>query len=274
MEFKATLIRSTIDERDYIAESLMGTSPALPETYSLIDQLTPVRDQGEYNTCAAETASCIKEWEERKDVGYNGYMSPQFIYNNRANQPSEGMACRDVMDILYKKGICYESDYPYTTTSPISSDVYTKAKNYVIKSYATVTTVDGLKQALYQNGPCLIAFPVYNFGNRFWKIVGNQPLLGGHAVTVVGYDANGFTIRNSWGTSWNGTGYTNMPYEDWGCQWECWTTIDAKSVPPTPPAPPKPVPVTKPTPKPVPKPAPRYIPVINTLRINKNNNHR
>lgn len=42
---------------------------------------------------------------------------------------------------------------------------------------------------------------------------GNPPILGGHAVTVVGYDDSAdleFIIRNSWGTHWGTNGYGRL----------------------------------------------------------------
>ena len=47
-------------------------------------------------------------------------------------------------------------------------------------------------------------------------------------MTVVGYDYNGFIVRNSWGAYWGDNGYCHFPYEDWGKQNEIWTTIDLK----------------------------------------------
>jgi C1A family cysteine protease len=63
-----------------------------------------------------------------------------------------------------------------------------------------------------------------------------EKLLGGHAMCVVGYNAEGFIVRNSWGDDWLDNGYCMFPYSDWGMQWEVWSTVDAKSNPnpPTP----------------------------------------
>ena len=73
----------------------------------------PVRNQGSQGTCYAQSAACMKEWQEKKDINSSDYFSPQFIYNNRINQDSSGMNMRDLMKILHKTGCCYESDYPY-----------------------------------------------------------------------------------------------------------------------------------------------------------------
>lgn len=228
-DFKLTTIKSPVDVRDWIAETIFNQTYPVPTTFSLMNQLPTVRDQGPYGTCASFAASAIKEYQEKVDIGLSGYMSPQFVYNNRSNAPSEGMYARDVMDILKNKGICQESDYPYTSQTPITKEILDKAKKYVISSYASVTTIDGVKRALIKSGPCYIAFPVYNFGNRFWKATQGATFLGGHATAIVGYTKTGFIIRNSWSDKWNGNGYTIFPYEDFGSQWEIWTTVDADS---------------------------------------------
>ncbi len=38
---------------------------------------------------------------------------------------------------------------------------------------------------------------------------------GGHAFLIVGYDAKGFIILNSWGETWGSHGYARLSYEDW-----------------------------------------------------------
>lgn len=224
--FELNLEKSPVDTRDYIAEAIYGDGD-LPSEYTTVDSLMPVRDQGSQGTCAAQTAACMKEWQERKDIDYQDYMSPQFVYNNRANQDGSGMYTRDVMKILNKQGICPEQLYPYGTFDAIGEDIYTEAKKHVIKAYASVQTIEGLKKAIYSDGPCLIAVPVYNYGMRMWKPEPDQSKIGGHAMTVVGWTTEGFIIRNSWSDRWGDKGYTIFPWEDWGLQWETWTTVDA-----------------------------------------------
>ena len=226
---------SPIDERDWIAEQI---HPNLNEIKLPIvldyrfDQL-PIRNQGEQGSCAAHAACVMKEWQELKNINLNEYMSPQFIYNNRKNQDSEGMYGRDLMKILQKKGSVEENKYKYgkiEKPETIPTSIYNRAQNYRIKGYARVETIEGLKVALKKNGPCYISFPVYNYGKEFWHPKSEDELWwGGHAVAVVAYDTSGFWLKNSWGTKWNGNGYTRYPFEHWGEHWEIFTTIDDTS---------------------------------------------
>ena len=196
-------------------------------------QLPPVRDQGSQGTCAAQTAACMKEWQEKRDYGFDGYMSPQFIYNNRENQGGGGMYGRDVMRILSKVGSVEDAVYSYGRVEPvgeIEGHLYERARLHKIKSYARVSAIDDLKTALAVNGPCYIAFPTYNYGPRMWvQETPDAQMTGGHAMTVVGYDAQGFVLRNTWGARWGDGGYCTYPYSDWGAHWEIWTTVDERS---------------------------------------------
>jgi C1A family cysteine protease len=231
-KFVLNVKKSPKDKKDYI---YIGGNISVPQVLDYRSDLQPVRNQGSQGTCYAQTVACVKEWQEKKDSGFNEYMSPQFFYNNRLNKydtdPTNdyGMFGRDVMKMMQSIGICRESNYPYgkiENKDAISPSCFDEAKKYLIKSYAQVTSVDTLKQSLVSNGPCLITFPVYNNGQYFWRKTGDQKLEGGHAVTVVGYDNDGFIIRNSWGSDWGDHGYTRYRYNEWGAHWEIWTTVD------------------------------------------------
>ena len=226
---------SPIDERDWIAEQIHPNSKEIKLPIVLdyrFDQL-PIRNQGEQGSCAAHAACVMKEWQELKNINLNEYMSPQFIYNNRENQDGEGMYGRDLMKIMQKMGSVEEDKYKYgkiETPESIPTSIYNRAKNYRIKGYARIETIEGLKVALKKNGPCYISFPVYNYGKEFWHPETEDELWwGGHAVAVVAYDTSGFWLKNSWGIKWNGNGYTRYPFEHWGDHWEIFTTIDDTS---------------------------------------------
>ena len=176
----------------------------------------------------------MKEWQEKKDINLTRHLSPQFVYNLRENK-GEGMYGRDVMRILSKIGICLELDYSYGRKEEIdeileNEQLIKKANNFKIKNYARINTIDGTKKALMQNGPCLICFPVYDHTTEMWrsKKIG-QKMIGGHAMSIVGYTKKAFIIRNSWGDNWGDKGYCYYPFKQWGSHWEIWSTIDDKS---------------------------------------------
>jgi len=235
MNFRFGALRSPHDTRDLVAEHIYPKSRdlALPEELDLRKDLQPIRDQGQQGSCVAQACACMKEWHEKKQVGLNQYMSPQFIYNNRSNYPEEGMYGRDAMQILYYKGSCLEKTYPYgiiEEADNLNKKAVDEATRYRIMRYAKVNTIDGVKSALYKNGPCVILFPVHNYSPQFWKQANpSEPMLGGHAVNCCGYLKDGFVIRNSWGTDWGDNGYTLYPYSDFGLHWEIWTTVDDNS---------------------------------------------
>jgi len=180
----------------------------------------------------------MKEWQEFHDIQFNEYMSPQFIYNNRSNQETEGMFGRDVMKILHKIGSIPETKYPYNIIqkpNDIESGLFLAASSHKIKGYAKINSIIELKKALIKNGPCYFAVPVYNYSKTMWKPNNNEKKIGGHAMTCVGYNPDGFIIRNSWGKDWGYKGYTIFPYEDFGMHYDIWTTIDEQSSIPSPP---------------------------------------
>ena len=231
--YKFDLQRSPLDTRDFILESIYPEEVSLPEEWDLRPYMRAVRDQGHQGTCSAQTAAAMKEWQEHANVQLEEWMSPQFVYNLRENQGTSGMYPRDTMDILYKTGIVKETDYPYNTFTPITEELKQKASIYKIQGYAQINTLDSLKKALFINGPCYIAFSVFNPNKmEFWKPdYPGQQALGGHAVCVSGFLKDCFIIRNSWSAGWGDQGYCYYYFKDFGLHWEIWTSVDDITTP-------------------------------------------
>jgi C1A family cysteine protease len=227
------LEKSPTDSRDYMMESVypVEVEVELPEVWDLRSQMRPIRDQGSQGTCSAQTAAAIKEWQEYADIQFQEHMSPQFVYNLRANQPSAGMFPRDTMEILYKVGIVPEKDYPYNSFDIISEQLKSTASSFKIQGYAQANTLESVKRSIFSNGPCYHAFPVYNPQKmEFWKPdFTGQSILGGHAVSCVGFLQDCFIIRNSWSAEWGDAGYCYYYFKDFGMHWEIWSSVDFKT---------------------------------------------
>lgn len=241
---RAGSLKSPDDPADLIFERLArgGSMPCagtyisvIPEVYDMRAESCDARDQGRRGTCAAFAATGIKEIQERRDCGFTGFMSPEFIYYHRDNKPAHGMYGRNVLQILQRIGSVPESEYPYLgdeSAAEPAADLYELAANFKIGNYARVQTADGMKRALLEMGPGLLLLPLYKRRPEFWRPEDEDDKCeeGGHAVAVVGYNADGFILRNSWGDSYGDRGYVTLPYADWPCVWECWTAVDEKTI--------------------------------------------
>jgi len=59
------------------------------------------------------------------------------------------------------------------------------------------------------------------------KRLGNgERFLGGHAISIVGYDKKGLILRNSWGSAFGNNGYTHMDWGEIKKFYEIWTIVD------------------------------------------------
>ncbi len=229
VKYSFNALVSPPDIRDYKAKYLIVSEINIPETYDLRKYLLPIRDQGVEGSCVSEACMAIKEYQEYKNVGFNDYFSVQFFYNNRQPQNVEGMIIRNALNDLRKNGVIPEEEYPYgkiesSEVLNLHTEFFEQAKNYLVSSYVSIDTIEELKKSILLNGPCMIVVPVYNQNNNMW--IGSGNTIGNHAMAVVGWDKNGFIVRNSWGEEWGDKGYTNFPYSDWGKQNEVWTIVD------------------------------------------------
>lgn len=192
------------------SEKIFSTSEkqTLPLKYSYKENMCPILDQGYEQICVPCSVSAYLNWKENLKDGSekdNG-IKMHDIYKSRSNN-GEGMTFKDALKYLNKNGV--------------KSNVGTLS----IKSYGRVMNPFILKSAIIMNGPCLGALPVYSDYCNFWDSRSGT-LQGYHAISIVGYDEEGFIIRNSWGKSFCDKGYTVIPYEDFGNLIEIWTIIE------------------------------------------------
>ena len=181
----------------------------IPEEYSYKKYLPDVINQGNKPICVPCSLSAYINWSINTDTGENkvdNEVDLNEIYDSRTTDGNDGMTFKDALKFLKHEG------------------VETKDGVETIDRYAMVGAVITLKQALILNGPCVGALPVYNsYSYDFWNKMAGDNLEGGHAVSIVGYNKEGFIIRNSWGKGYGDNGYSLMSYDDFGAFMEIWT---------------------------------------------------
>lgn len=254
--FKCGLLPSPNDERDYLYRSFKAPLN-LPSKYET--KKTKIKMQNPYGFCVGFATSTHKESQELRNHPHKGIeISPLFIQyecKKRDGIPhEEGTFPRVALDVLKEVGACEERYMPYTLADfPVPKppqNAYENAKNYKIKSYAALNTLNEIKQAIIDNGTILAGVFVTDTFMRPENGFINHPqgaMYGGHAIGIVGWDDNltytfkngvtrkGFLrIHNSWDEDWGSNGYAWLPYSfydlvtDFGMPWfmEAWTSVD------------------------------------------------
>lgn len=183
-------------------------SKPLPRKYTYRPFLSPVTNQGTDPFCIPHSIATWLNWRENTKTGVkvDNHIRYQDIY--RAKKiGGEGMTYQEAFDFLKKKGV--KSDKGIMRISEVGY----------------ISSVASLKAAILANGPCFGALPVYDPDtDKFWKRTGS-PVQGWHSITIVGWNEEGYIIRNSWGVSYADKGYITLPYADASCFKELWTIL-------------------------------------------------
>ena len=181
----------------------------VPQEYSFQSQLPPVLNQGNTNMCVTYALGTHIDWNidmSKMTKCKDNNVDRKSIYSARTESGDNGMTFKEALNYVKTKGV--------------KTDVGVQKINH----YAKVGNIELLKQALIANGPCLGGLMCYNDYTEFWKGYGKP--IGGHAICIVGFNKDGFIIRNSLGTSYGKNGYALMKYTDFNSFFELWTIID------------------------------------------------
>lgn len=184
----------------------INNNEGIPEEFSYMKQMPDVLNQGSQPICIPCSISAFLEYKLSLKSGkiQNSKFNLFDIFNSRTTK-GEGMTFKEAFKYVINTGAKYK-------------DGHIKFSKYFI-----INNLIQLRHAIYANGPCLVGLPVYNESEEFWKPSGE--CIGYHAVAIVGYDKNGFILRNSWGTSYGYNGYSYITNEDINKTREIWTLI-------------------------------------------------
>lgn len=175
----------------------------LPEQF--VYKLPKVLDQGYKPICVPCSISSYINWKLNINSEIEDHkVDLEKVFDKYGTR--EGMTFKDALHYLKHEGMNTDEGL------------------FKINQYAMVGSIPILKQAILINGPCIGGLPVKDSSSEdFWN--GNK-LEGGHAIAIVGYDKEGFIIRNSWGTMYGDRGYSRIPYSDFNKFYEIWSLIN------------------------------------------------
>jgi C1A family cysteine protease len=206
------------------AFKLMQIPLNLPESVDLRSKCPPVYDQGNLGSCTACSVVAAHQF-----LNKNHYGSRLFLYYNtrlldKTIKFDAGSTLTQTINAGKKFGICPETNWRYIPTKfrnrPTSSSYSTGRKNMIFEAEPIMPTISQLKACLAEGYPFVCGILVYSsFLSGEVKKTGRVPMpkpgdeiLGGHAIVCVGYNQEGWIMRNSWGPKWGDRGHFYLPF--------------------------------------------------------------
>ena len=206
-----------------------------------------VLDQGDLGSCVDNAVATCLLWDAIQEGDKQAQLrSRLFLYwNARGGVPEDtGSTLRESLDGAQTYGACQEALWPYVTSQfavKPPQAAWLSAQASKDSNYYRLLDLNDMRACLDQGYPFAICMGVsenlYALTSADYLLrvpESTQGFLGGHCVTVVGYDDTRrvFKVQNSWGKSWANKGFFEMTYElmaDPIYVWDAWTvrTISA-----------------------------------------------
>lgn len=234
------VVPSEKTERDWRLEhadeaGIMAAAAAVPSSKDLRTTWWKVGDQGATGSCVGwSTADAVLRWHmvkagklkntERLSVRFQWMASKetdQFSTPPTTFIEDAGTSIKAALDVARKYGAVRDPVLGFDSGKlyPGREEAfYALASEFKIGGYFNLTPagnddLEGWRRWLATKGPIATRLSVDRTWDRASDTKGNLDVYkrdtarGGHAVAVVGYTADRFIIRNSWGTGWGDDGY-------------------------------------------------------------------
>jgi len=224
-------IESPADERDWIAEDLLGSTGELPETHYAQLAHLPVYNQRTQPSCGGNAGAKLQNIL----LDLNSALSSRFVYalcKKIDGYPnSQGTTGRAVMQVLQKYGVCDDSFFPDNVSLPyaeysdwrlIPQIAYINAMSRRIGPFARVTDLSfrGLKRAIHENTAVFVLKKPWVPAS--WSTEENET---GHFFDLHSYDLSTIHFANSFGRLWMHSGDGRLTEDDVKTIREAWTCI-------------------------------------------------
>ena len=234
-------------ERDWRMENAEGAgvvgdeAARIPATKDLREAWWKVADQGTTGSCVGwSSADGVLRWHFVKagQLRNDELLSPRFIWmasketDQFESQPTTfietaGTSVKSALDVARRFGIVRDAVLPFGTGRLYDGDsktFYAIASKLKINAYFNLSIDKGHSLAdwrtwLATKGPIVTRLDVDKTWDDATKNKGKLDAYlrdtrrGGHAVALVGYTADRFIVRNSWGTAWGDKGFAYAAHD-------------------------------------------------------------
>jgi C1A family cysteine protease len=215
-----------------VTAGLLTTPATVPASKDLReDTWWSVGDQGTTGSCVGwALADSVLRWHFVQGgwLQRDERMSPRFLWmaakeiDEFTNEPSTfveraGTSLKAALDVSRKYGSVTDATLPFGSGKLFDGEVNTfysiAAKLKIIAYFNLGQNSQSWREWLAGNGPILTRLSVDRTWDQASQTNGNldeykaETARGGHAVALVGYTANRFIVRNSWGRNWGDGGY-------------------------------------------------------------------
>jgi len=177
--------------------------------------LTGVKDQGQCGSCWAFSATeAIESYSVISGKYRLQELSPQQINScdRRDGGCNGGNTETAYQYVVTAGGIETEQSYPYTSGRGQTGPCLADASKFVVKiaGYRPVARGESNLEASLNNGPVSVCLAADAFQTYRGGILAACPGRIDHCVQAVGYTADYWIVRNSWGRNWGEAGFVRI----------------------------------------------------------------
>jgi len=149
------------------------------------------------------------------------------IYDEWDGEDYDGSSCRGAMKGWHRHGVTTDAIWPYRRPNGHvefigpSGGWEQDAAARPLGAYYRIgkNSIADMQSAIHEVGAIYCSADVHE--GWFLDACEELPIMkikkkaGGHAFALVGYNADGFIVQNSWGPDWGWHGFAVMTYSDW-----------------------------------------------------------
>lgn len=201
-------------------------APLLPEIHPPQDLV--ILDQGDDGACTGFGLAAVINRLYRQQ-GRDTTVSPWMIYHMARRydewpgEDYEGSSCRGAIKGWLNSGVCLDALYRREDGDTPDFEQLEDAKSRTLGAYYRIRPdITEMHCAIRETGIIYVSANIHQgwFEPRRnsagdMAIAPDPRPVGGHAFALVGHNADGFWVQNSWGRDWGDNGLALWPYEDW-----------------------------------------------------------